>query len=66
MASETIGICVFCPTQWTVLADNYEVLLTVWEELQEFPLDSETKAQIVGTEAQWLTLTSYLVSPWVH
>ena len=35
-----------------MLADNYEVLLTVWEELQEFPFDSETKARIVGTEAQ--------------
>ena len=58
LASETIGVRVLCPTRWTVRAaslqsilDNYEVLLTVWEESQESPLDSETRARIVGVEA---------------
>ena len=34
------------------ILDNYEVLLTVWEESQESPLDSETRARIVGVEAK--------------
>ena len=59
LASETIGVHVLCPTRWTVRAaslqsilHNYEVLLTVWKESQESPLDSETRARIVGVEAQ--------------
>ena len=34
------------------ILDNYEVLLAVWEESQGSPLDSETRAWIVGVEAQ--------------
>jgi len=59
LSSETIGVRVLCPTRWTVRAaslqsilDNYEVLLGVWEETQESSLDSETRARIVGVEAQ--------------
>ena len=59
LASETIGVRVLCPTRWTVRAaslqsilDNYEILLNVWEEALESSLDSETRARIVGVEAQ--------------
>ena len=59
LGSESIGVRVLCPTRWTVRAaslqsilDNYEVLLALWEELQESSLDSESRARIVGVEAQ--------------
>ena len=32
--------------------DNYETLLTLWEEVKESPLYSEIKARIIGVEAQ--------------
>lgn len=49
------------PNPWTVQAaslqsilDNCEVLLLVynWEELQESPIESETRAWIIVVEAQ--------------
>ena len=43
----------------------YEVLLTVWEEAQESSLDSETRARIVGVEAQMAKFDFFLESPWV-
>ena len=33
-------------------------MLTVWEEVQESPLDNETRAQIVGVEAQMANFLS--------
>ena len=56
LASETIGVRVLCPTRWTVRAASLqsilEILLNVWEEALESSLDSETRARIVGVEAQ--------------
>jgi hypothetical protein len=56
---ESASIRVLCPTRWTVwtaalqsVLDNYETLLTLWEEVKESPLDSEIKARIIGVEAQ--------------
>ena len=53
------GFRVLCPTRWTVrvaslnsVLDNYEVLLGVWEESKETHLDSDTKARIIGVDAQ--------------
>ena len=70
LASETIGVHVLCPTQWTVRAaslqsilDNYKVLLAIWEESQESPLDSETRAGIVGVEAQMANFNLFAEIP---
>lgn len=59
LAPDTPGVRILCPTRWTVRAaslqsvlDNYEALLALWEEAKESPLDSETKARIIGVEAQ--------------
>ena len=59
LASETISVCALCLKQWTVRAassqsilDNYEILLNLWEESLESLPDSETRARIVGVEAQ--------------
>ena len=35
--------------------DNYQVLLDVWDESKESPLDSEIMARIIGVEAQMFT-----------
>ena len=42
------GICVLCPTRWTVCADsmliirNYTVLQELWDEFVQIVRDSET------------------------
>lgn len=53
------GICVLCPTRWTVRAaslksilDNFSVLLKVWEESLEHVKDTEMKARIQGIASQ--------------
>ena len=53
------GVCVLCPTRWTVRADslasiicNYEALQSTWEEAIEVARDTETKARIGGVAAQ--------------
>ena len=43
-----------CSTATDVL-DNYEVLLSVWEESKNSQIDSEMKARIIGIETQMLT-----------
>ena len=62
IAQGTPGFRVFCPTRWTVRAaslqsvlNNYQVLLDVWDESKESPLDSEIRARIIGVEAQMFT-----------
>ena len=37
------------------MLDNYEVLLSVWEESKNSQIDSEMKARIIGIETQMLT-----------
>lgn len=61
LAPDTPGFRVLCPTRWTVrglslqsVLDNYEVLLSVWEEALDGSLDSEMRARIIGVEAQML------------
>ena len=48
LATDTPSFRVLCPTRWTVRAaslqsvlDNYEVLLSVWEESKNSQIDSE-------------------------
>lgn len=62
VSSESPGIRVLCPTRWTVCAsslqsilDNYEVLLSLWDECKDSKLDSETRTRIIGVETQMLT-----------
>ena len=62
LATDTPSFRVLCPTRWTVRAaslqsvlDNYEVLLSVWEESKNSQIDSEMKARIIGIETQMLT-----------
>ena len=62
LASGTPGIRVLCPTRWTVrtvslqsVLDNYEVILTLFEESKEYPLDTDIKTRIIGVEAQMST-----------
>ena len=61
LAPDTPGFRVLCPTRWTVrglslqsVLDNYEALLSVWEEALDGSLDSEMRARIIGVEAQML------------
>ena len=61
LAPDTPGFRVLCPTRWTVrglslqsVLDNYEVLLSVWEEALDGSLESEMRARIIGVEAQML------------
>lgn len=53
LAPDTPGFRVPCPTCWTVrglslqsVLDNYEVLLSVWEEALDGLLDSEINASM--------------------
>ena len=62
VSSESPGVHVLCPTRWTVCAsslqsilDNYEVLLSVWDECKDSKLDSEIRTRIIGVETQMLT-----------
>ena len=55
----TPGLRVLCPTRWTVCADaltsildNYEVLMSTWEESLEVLKDTETKARVIGVATQ--------------
>ena len=59
LATDTPGFRVLCPTRWTVRAaslksviDNYEVLLSVWQEALCGSLDGEMRARIIGVETQ--------------
>ena len=52
----------FCPTRWTVRAtsykrilDNYALLLEVWDACLELNIDTETRARILGGQAQMKT-----------
>ena len=62
LAPDTPGFRVLCPTRWTVRAatlqsivDNYEVLLSLWEESLASRLDTEMRARILGVQAQMST-----------
>lgn len=53
------GICVLCPTRWTVKAealksilDNFNVMLELWDESLEVVWDTDMKARIHGVAAQ--------------
>ena len=59
MASGSPGICVLCPTRWTVKAealksilDNYNVLMELWDESLEVVRETDMKARIQGVAAQ--------------
>ena len=61
MASDSPGICVLCPTRWTVRAealksilDNYNVLLELWTESLDRAKDAEMKARVQGVAAQMM------------
>ena len=56
------GIVRFCPTRWTVRAtcyklilDNYALLLEVCDACLELNIDTETRARILGCQAQMKT-----------
>lgn len=60
------GIVKFCPTRWTVRAtcymrilDNYSSLLEVWDASLGFNIDTETRARILGCQAQMKTFHFY-------
>ena len=62
LAPYSPGICVLCPTRWTVRADslasilsNYTVLQELWEKSVEIIKDSETIARINGAASQMST-----------
>ena len=55
IAPQDAGICVMCPTRWTVKAEalksivnNFEVLQNLWEESLEYVKESEMRARIGG------------------
>ena len=58
----TVGFRVLCPTRWTVRAaslssviENYTVFQDLWPECLDCTKDTETKARILGAEAQMKT-----------
>lgn len=60
------GIVKFCPTRWTVRAtrymrilNNYSSLLEVWDASLERNIDTETRARILGRQAQMKTFHFY-------
>lgn len=55
LPEENMGICVLCPTRWTVRAQafksiiaNYEALRMLWEESLSFVKETEMKSRIQG------------------
>ena len=58
MPNDSPGICVLCPTRWTVRAQvlhsilvNYEVLQIFWDESLEIVKDTEMRSQIQGVSS---------------
>ena len=58
IAPTSPGVCILCPTRWTVRAnsmqsiiENYAVLQELWEEAASIVHDTETIARIRGVEA---------------
>ena len=58
----TTGFRVLCPTRWTVRAaslssviKNYAIFQELWPECLDCTKDTETKARILGVEAQMKT-----------
>ena len=65
----TPGFRVLCPTRWTVRAkslqsvqDNYSVLQELWDVTLDQNLHTEVRARVIGVQAKWSPLTSFLVS----
>ncbi len=59
---KSLSIRILCPTRWTVRADslfsildNYEVLLSAWDEAHEAVKDTQSKARIQGVCSQMNT-----------
>ena len=55
-----MGICVLCPTRWSVrvaalssILANYSVLMQVWEEAKGIARDTETIGRINGVSAKF-------------
>ena len=53
------GICVLCPTRWTVraealtsISENYEALQLTWEVAREATRETEMRSRIDGVAAQ--------------
>ena len=66
LAPDTPGVCVLCPTSWTVrvnslksVIDNYKTLQELWESSQDEMSDTSIKARIIGVEAQFKTNTFF-------
>ena len=62
LTPDTPGLCVLCPTRWTVHAsslksviDNYTVLQKLWETTKDETSHTLIKARIIGVEAQLKT-----------
>lgn len=60
LAPDSPGICILCPTRWTVRADSLagilsNVLQELWDECLEVVKDSETIARINGVASQMNT-----------
>ena len=53
------GICMLCPTRWTVraealtsISENYQALQSTWEAARQATKDTEARARITGVAAQ--------------
>ena len=68
LTPDTPGICVLCPTRWTVRANslasilsNYTVLQELWDKLCDIVKDTETIAQINDVSSQMKKFDFFLV-----
>ena len=59
LAPNNPGFRTLCPTRWTVRAtslnsiyQNYNVLKEFWDDARGFSVDSESRARIIGVQAQ--------------
>ena len=59
ISTDSPGVCVMCPTCWTVgveafasIAENYKALQLTWDTARDTVRDTEMRAHIVGVNAQ--------------
>lgn len=60
------GICILCPTHWTVRAvslksiiDNFDLLRDTWDQAMEVSKDSKTKVRIRGISVRMGTFDHF-------
>ena len=61
------GICILCPTRWTVraeaftsISENHQALHSTWQAAKQATKDTEMKARITGVAAQ-MVMNSFSV-----